>query len=251
MMKNIVHTLVLCLLFVAACTPTKIFIADERVSYHRMKTADTLTGDPSVEKLIAPYRSKLEVTMNEVIGQAAQELTHATPEGLMGNWAADLIHRQTEAIYGKKIDFTLLNQSGLRIKSIAKGDVTRSKMYELMPFDNQITVLQGSGADVEKLFQTVVAKGGWPISHATCEIHPMPDAPLAKNIRIGGEPLQQEKIYTFALPDYIANGGDNTQLSGLKRTDLNKLMRDAFIEGVQKEKILDAKLEGRIIVVNH
>lgn len=254
-MKNIAQILALLLLLLGACTPTKTYLANERVTYHRMKASDTLTDDPSVERMIQPYRSKIEGQMNEVIGQAAQDLNHSQPEGLMGNWAADLIHRQAETYYGKKIDFTLLNQSGLRIRSIAKGNVTRSKMFELMPFENQITILQGDGATVEKLFQIIAAKGGWPISHATFEIHPMPTAPLAKNIVIGGEPLQMDKIYTFALPDFIANGGDNAPVSKLKRVDLNKLLRDAFIEGVQKDKAdgkqIDAKIEGRTVIVNN
>jgi 2',3'-cyclic-nucleotide 2'-phosphodiesterase (5'-nucleotidase family) len=252
-MKNTALIVLFALLFLAACKPTKTYLANERVTYHRMK--DTVPSDPSVEKLIQPYRAKLEGAMNEVIGQAAQNLTHGQPEGLMGNWAADMIHRQAETYYGKKIDFTVLNHSGLRIKSISKGDITRSKIFELMPFENQITVLQADGATVEKLFQIIAAKGGWPISHATFEIHPMPDAPLAKNIIINGEPLQADKMYTFALPDFIANGGDNAPLTKLKRQDLNKLMRDAFIEGVQKDKaagkLIDAKIEGRTVVVNN
>ncbi len=253
LMKNTALIVWISLLFLTACKPTKTYLANERVTYHRMK--DTVTADPSVEKLIQPYRAKLESSMNEVIGQAAQDLNHAQPEGLMGNWAADMIHRQAETYYGKKIDFTVLNHSGLRIKSITKGNITRSKIFELMPFENQITVLQGDGATIEKLFQIIAAKGGWPISHATFEIHPMPEAPAATNILIGGEPLQATKIYTFALPDYIANGGDNAPLTKLKRQDLNKLMRDAFIEGVLKDKadgkLIDAKIEGRTVIVNN
>jgi 2',3'-cyclic-nucleotide 2'-phosphodiesterase (5'-nucleotidase family) len=255
LMKNTVKIALLFLLFLGACKPTKTYLANERVTYHRMKASDTLTPDPSVEKLIQPYREKLEGTMNEVIGQAAQDLTHGLPEGLLGNWAVDMVHRQAEIYYGKKIDFTILNHSGLRIKSIPKGNITRSKIYELMPFENQITVLQGDGAAVEKLFQIIAAKGGWPISHATFEIHPSTQVPTAQNIVIGGEPLKSDKIYTFALPDYVANGGDGTQLSKLKREDLNKLIRDAFIEGIQKDKTdgkqIDAQISGRIVIVNN
>ncbi len=67
--------------------------------------------------------------------------------------------------------------------------------------------------------------------------------------------MQADKIYTFALPDFIANGGENAPLTKLKRHDLKKLMRDAFIEGVQKDKangkMIDAKIEGRTVIVNN
>jgi 2',3'-cyclic-nucleotide 2'-phosphodiesterase (5'-nucleotidase family) len=254
-MKNIVNLLALLLILGVGCTPSKTFLADQKVSTYRLKNADSLKVDPSVEATIKPYRTKMAAQMDEVIGRTAQELFHAQPEGLLGNWAVDLFHRQAEMYYGRKIDFSALNQSGLRLRSLPQGDITRRHIFELMPFDNTITILQGDAAMIEKLFQHIALKGGWPISHASFEMHPHPEGPKISHLHINGAHLENNRLYTFALPDYIANGDDGCEfLKTAKRENLAKLVRDAFIEGCQREtkegRLLDAKPDGRIMIVN-
>ena len=223
-MYNTIKVSLLLLFFLGACKTTK----------------DT----PSVKK---PTQWS-EKTLDEVIGQVAQNLTTGRPESLMSNWAVDLIHRQAEIAHGKKIDFTLLNSNTLRAKVIAKGDMTRRKIIALVGAESRIFLLQADGATIEKTFQTIAASGGCPLSHATFEIHPMPRAPTANNIHIGGEPLKSDKIYTFAVNDAMIDG--DAELSKLKRKDLGPLSI-LLIEGIQKDKILDARIDSRIVVVNN
>jgi 2',3'-cyclic-nucleotide 2'-phosphodiesterase (5'-nucleotidase family) len=248
-MKILIQTLVLVTLFTTACKPTRTFLADEKVTRYRL--TDTLSTDPSVEALIKPYRAKLEGQMNAVIGRTAKELTYGDGNSLMGNWACDLILKQANIYYGKKVDFTAINRGGLRIRSLPKGDITRGKMYELMPFDNVLVVLTLDSAGVTQFFNHISPRGGWPIAGASFKIR----NGKAENILIGGEILRGGKNYTFCVSDYIATGGDNADfLKNAKSENLNKLMRDAFIEGVEREtkegKILDAEVDNRIEIVN-
>jgi 2',3'-cyclic-nucleotide 2'-phosphodiesterase (5'-nucleotidase family) len=247
-MKYILKFFLILLLFVA-CKPTRTFLADERVSAYRMKASDTLVADPLVEALILPYRSKLEGQMNEVIGKSAKELTYGGAVSLMGNWATDILLAQSSKYYGKNIDFATVNQGGLRIRSLPKGDITRGKMYELMPFENMLVVLTTDSAGVQQFINYMASRGGWPISGVRYSIRDS----KPENIFIGGQQLRGGRNYTFALSDYSANGGDNTEfLKTMKRTDLNKLMRDAFIEGViettKQGKLVDAELDNRIVI---
>jgi 2',3'-cyclic-nucleotide 2'-phosphodiesterase (5'-nucleotidase family) len=246
-MKFSIKLLLLLGLFATACKPSRIFLANEKVSRYRIAQSDTLQADPAIEAMIQPYRVKLDGLMNEVIGQAAKELTYGDANSLMGNWACDLMLRQANIYYGKKVDFTAINRGGLRIRSLAKGNITRGKMYELMPFDNALLVLTIDGATVEKFIQFMASKGGWPIAGAKYTIHDN----KAENITIGGEILRGDKTYTLCLSDFLANGGDNASFfTSAKKEDLNKLMRDAFIEGVIREtkegKMIDATIDDRI-----
>jgi 2',3'-cyclic-nucleotide 2'-phosphodiesterase (5'-nucleotidase family) len=250
-MKNSVLYIIASLALLAACKPTNTFLANEKVQYIRMQTADSLRDDPAVEAMIKPYRDKIAAQMNEIIGTSAQELTAGQPESLLGNWAAETLLREGTRYYGKKIDFATSNKGGLRVRSIAKGNITRSSMFELMPFENALVVLQGDSAVVQLFFNLQASKLGWPIAGATYEIHNQ----KADNVKIGGEKLRSGRIYTFLTSDYIANGGDACDfLKPLQRSDLGKLMRDAFIEGVQNTtkqgKIVDAKLDARVMIVN-
>ena len=126
-MKICIKIIPFLLLFFIACKPTRTFIADEKVSKYRLNAIDSIQADPSVEAIIAPYRSKLDGQMNEVIGTTAKELTYGNGVSLLGNWACDIILKQANTYYGKKVDITAINQGGLRIRSLPKGNITRGK----------------------------------------------------------------------------------------------------------------------------
>jgi 2',3'-cyclic-nucleotide 2'-phosphodiesterase (5'-nucleotidase family) len=246
-MKFSLKILLLLGLFATACKPSRIFLADEKATRYRVAQSDTLQADPATEAMIQPYRAKLDGLMNEVLGQAAKELTYGDGNSPMGNWACDLMLQQASIYYGKKVDFTAINRGGLRIRSLSKGNITRGKIYELMPFDNALWILTIDGATAEKFIQFMASKGGWPIAGAKYIIH---DG-KAESITIGGEILRGDKNYTVCLSDFIANGGDNVNFfTNAKKEDLNKLMRDAFIEGVIREtkegKMIDGKVDDRI-----
>ena len=251
-MRLFIKCLPLVLLVLGGCKPTKTFLSDEKVSRYRFNATDSIAADASVEALILPYRAKLDGLMNEVSGVSAKELTYNNGESLMGNWACDIILKQANTYYGKKVDFTAINQGGLRIRSIPKGNITRGKMYELMPFDNALVVLTTDSVGVARFINFMASKSGWPLAGATYEIK----GGKAQNIKIGGDILRGGKNYTFCLSDYLANGGDSLDfIKSMQREDLNKLMRDAFIEGVidetKKGKILDAQIENRVIKLDN
>ena len=250
-MRNLTVPVLFLLFFITACKPTRTFLADEKVKGYRIQKNDTLTADPSIEAMIQPYKAKLDGQMNTVIGKCAKELTAGQPESLLGNWASQLILNQSIKYYQKNIDFATVNRGGLRIRSLPAGDITRGKIYELMPFDNALVVMTTDSAGVDKFIKHMGTRGGWPLAGASYVIH----NDHVENIKIGGEILRGSRSYTFVISDYIADGGDNCDfLKLMKRENLNKLMRDAFMEGVLDEtrngRILDAQLDNRVKIEN-
>jgi 2',3'-cyclic-nucleotide 2'-phosphodiesterase (5'-nucleotidase family) len=239
------------LFFLTACKPTRTFLADEKAKTYRIAPSDTLVADPTVEAMIQPYKSSLDGKMNAVIGKCAKELTAGEAVSLLGNWSSQLILNQSIKYYKKNIDFATVNRGGLRIRSLSAGDVTRGKMYELMPFDNALVVITTDSAGIDKFIRHMGNKGGWPIAGASYVIN----KGVVENIKIGGQILRGGRSYSFVVSDYIADGGDNCDfLKTMKRDNLNKLMRDAFIEGVEDEtrngRVLDAALDNRIDIKN-
>lgn len=233
-------------LMATACQPRVHLLGTESM-YHR---SDTLsTADAKMAAMIQPYKQELAVEMNQIIGQAAKDLTKAKPESTLGNFVADLIHKKSEEYWGKPIDFTVVNYGGLRIPTLSAGDITRSKVFELMPFDNLLVVVEVEGSELRKLFDTMAEKGGWPVSwHIR---HSIIDGKPA-DIFINDEALEDDKTYTLAISDYLANGGDSLFfLSDNKRHELGKLFRDAILEYItEQDEPVDAQLEGRVKVGN-
>jgi len=137
------------------------------------------------------------------------------------------------------------NYGGIRIGEIPEGPITRGKIFELMPFDNMLVVLECPGNITAKLLHSFAASGGAPVSG---NISMLIDGNKASHIKINGKSFDPNKTYRIAMPDYIARGGDKSDyLMDLPMLDTGVLIRDAIIESVKnsKEPIM-VKLDGRI-----
>ena len=205
-------------------------------------------ADAQIEALIAPYKVKLDAEMNTVLGVAAKTLAKGKPESPLGNWMADLFYEQMDEYTKGNIDFASMNYGGIRIPTLQEGEVTRGKIFELMPFDNMLVVVHADGATVQEFADNAAKDGGIPVSK---QLHFEIKNGKATNVTIKGEPLQKDKIYHIGVSDYVANGGDDASFFiDKKRDDLGILMRDAIIEYVKKQtaqgKKLDAKKDGRV-----
>lgn len=201
--------------------------------------------------MIAPYKEQLDREMNTVLVVSAQEMVKGQPESLLGNFVSDLILEAARQ-YDPETDFVLLNNGGLRT-ALPKGEILTGKIFELMPFDNEIVILTLSGAQVEKLCAYVVAIGGQPVSGITIRFRTDENGKNQfQRAEIGESSFDKEKTYRVATSDYLANGGDNmsfflenenVQTTGLK-------IRDAIIQHLQKMGAsgteLKLQLDGRI-----
>lgn len=223
------------------------YVAEADVEYIRFNKY-AAEPDPEIEAMINPYKSQIDGEMNEVIGYVEHDLTKRLPESTLGNFIADLLKIETEREFNMEIDFAAQNHGGIRIPSIPKGPLKKNKIYEVMPFDNTLVVIEAKGSIVKQLFDRIAAKGGWPISK---EVSFMISDSKAMDIEITGKPLDMNKTYRFSLPDYIANGGDECGfLKNEKRFDNGYFVRDAIIFHIEemnrrKEKV-SAKISGRI-----
>lgn len=237
-----------CVLFFIACQPQTHFVQSDN-RYEEIK--DIKAEDASITEMIAPYKKEVEKEMNTIIGEAAKKLTKAQPESTLGNWATDLVHQKCEDYLKRKIDFAVLNYGGLRIPSLPKGSITKGKIFELMPFDNLLVVIEIKGKDLPALFNHIAMKGGWPVSK---QIKMTGHRDKAVDVHINGRKIENDRTYYVATNNYIANGGDNcTFLKDKKQISTGVLFRNAIIEFVKEEtaagRKLDAALENRIFVL--
>lgn len=202
-----------------------------------------------INQLIAPYKAELDKTMNEVIGNTSFELIKNKPNGSLNNWIADLLLDMANANYEKTIDFAVQNYGGVRINSLAKGNILVSNIFELMPFDNKISILELDGKTVNELFATIVEQGGWPISRGV-QITVGKDG-LMKYATINGVQIDEDEKYLATMPDYIANGNGGCEfLVGKKKEDLELLIRDGmitYLKSIYGTDKLQPSLEKRII----
>jgi 2',3'-cyclic-nucleotide 2'-phosphodiesterase (5'-nucleotidase family) len=67
---------------------------------------------------------------------------------------------------------------------------------------------------------------------------------------ISGKEIEPGRIYTVATIDYLAEGNDKMYAlkKAVKRHETGILAREVMMEYVLKHRIIDSKMEGRIVV---
>lgn len=189
----------------------------------------TVKEDPSILKIIEPYKIELEDEMSEILGVTAYELPKGKPECLLSNFLADSILEECKKVSEDTIDFCVLNYGGLRLPGLPEGNISKRLIYELLPFDNYMSVLELDKATLQEFFDHIAAKGGWPVSK---EVAFKLDTVLLKasNITINGQKIDRKDTYKVVMPDYIANGGDQcSMLKPVAKNNLTLLLREAML----------------------
>jgi len=204
---------------------------------------DALVDDAGLEELIAPFRTRMEERTAEVIGTATGAFEKADPEGTLDNFVADAMLWAARAQDSVSVHAAMANDGGLRAP-INAGPITVGEVFELMPFENFVSVLEFSGFQMDSLAQQVAATDGEPLAEFTFTI----TEGRAVDVRVAGQPLNPQGRYRVATSDYLANGGGSwPQLwTPLTRRDLDLLIRDAIELYVREFSTIEPLLDGRI-----
>ena len=237
----------LLLLLLAGCKSSEpavpYQIADAPAGYTPI--SDSLSADAEMEALIAPYRLRLEDAISEVIGQAEVQLQKGGLESTLGNMSAEAMLQVANRIASQPVDMALTNNGGLRVP-IQKGPITVGKVFELMPFENMMVVLELTAAQVDTLARQLAAAGGEPIAGFAFSFDEETRVPA--EIQVAGAPLDPARTYRLVTSDYLADGGGRIGViwDPVAREDLNMLLRDAFIEYIRTTGSINPVLDGRI-----
>lgn len=247
-MKNKFFIQLLLALSFSACTP-KLTLTNTQTQNIKINKDSLHLHDAKIFNTIAPYKIKLDSLMSEVLCYNNQDLKKDLPEGTLGNFVCDELMNFAKINFSKPIDFCMYNNGGLRVPSIAKGNITVGKIYELAPFDNAIVVVELGGIDCKRLFDLIAQNNGTPCSK---EFRMAIENNVATNIFINNQPFDSTKTYKILTNDYVASGGDKTEpmKKAIAVTSLNLMVRDALIKQLRSRKNnsqpINTILDGRI-----
>ena len=247
-MKNKFFIPLLLALSFNACAP-KLTLTNALTQNIKINKDSLQLHDEKTFNTIVPYKIKLDSLMNEVLCYNNQDLKKDLPEGTLGNFVCDELMSFAKNNYSKPIDFCMYNNGGLCVGSIAKGNITVGKIYELAPFDNAIVVVELGGNDCKRLFDLIAQNNGTPCSK---EFRMTIENNLAINISINNEPFDSTKTYKILTNDYVASGGDKTEpmKKAIAVTSLNLMVREALIKHLRtrgyNSQPINTILDGRI-----
>jgi len=224
--------------------------------------------DPAVANLMWPYSVKInqEIDLNGVFayvdkpeGEKIQRTDNTGGDSQLGNMVA----RSMQLTEGVEAEFAITNSLGIRA-DFERGPLTIEQMFNVFPFENSITVMYLSGAEVQETLDFVARRSASRgcrsqaqvsgiafdmVCSGTCPgVDPLDGTPAracAKNIAIGDgcrmtpdgpmdfarcAPLVPTGLYRVAVNDYIAAGGSGFEV--LKRNtakqDTGISLRDAL-----------------------
>ena len=201
----------------------------------------SIADDPGVRDMLAPYHEKV-AALTVVIGKLEGDLKReAIGAGPLGNFVTDAILREAIQRSGKNVVLALSNAGGLRKIEIAAGPLRVSDIFELLPFENSLLLVDLSGAQILKILQSgtrdpragVRVRYRWNAQNRTEVI----SAKLVDQQRHESE-IDPNAIYSVVTIDYLYNlkSGTYAVLQEAKEVKpLNTTLRDAVLNYVKEE----------------
>jgi len=207
------------------------------------QVSDEIAADPEISALLAPYLRQMGSRMNQVIAWSVAPMVKGQPESTLGNLSADIVRFRAVRELGRPVEIAVVNNGGLRVP-LPQGNITVGHVFELMPFENTITVLKLTGTQVQHMADQIAFRGGQPVSGIRFRILDQ----KATDILVNYQPLDQDKTYLVATNNFMADGGEDISVlwEPIERIDTNVLIRDAMIEYIRMQRHLDYELEQRI-----
>ena len=207
--------------------------------------------DAEAVALLAPYKASVDSMMYRVVGTSEMIMEKGGPESLLSNLVADVLKGAATQVLGKPADMGLMNMGGLR-NILSEGEITCGNIYEILPFENSLCVVTLKGSVLKELFAAIAACKGEGVSGVRLEI--TKDGKLLDGT-IGGKPIDDNKLYTVATIDYLADGNDGVgPLAKAEKRDCppGATLRGLFMNYVEQQtkagKKITSRIEGRITV---
>ena len=220
--------------------------------YTAIEMNDSVGENEKAELLIEPYRDSLELSMNTVLVENSEELTRGIPESKLGNLIADLLLERALIEMPDTIRplICLVNIGGLRVE-LPEGPITVGKVFELMPFENELDVIKLSPEKVDDMLAYLKKVGGQPVSGIDVTVA---NGQGNTQYKLSDGSELEEYLYVVTS-DYLADGGDKMDFfrEPLERIKTGIKIRDAIIDDFRVKGLagqnLESKLDGRIAVV--
>lgn len=188
--------------------------------------------------------------VKDVIGHSPQAMATAYPESALSNWFVDLLMNKIAELSGRKVDIGIANFGGIRI-DMPQGDIILDDMLSMFPFKNQLVYVEHTGKQIRSILEQM-AEGRFQVLGG---VRVVVENGKLVSAEIGGEPLQDDKVYGLATISFLLSGGDGLTLeqNALSITVFDNVdIIDAVLEYVNAEtaagRPITYETDGRVVV---
>ena len=245
-------------LFISFCVILFLFSCNRHLVVREVNTrnisVDSKVGpiDSVMESIVKPYRDSIANELSTLVAISSTPLIKGKPESKLTNLFSDIL-LDYGIFYCKKQnlssspDIAYVNYGGVRA-SLPKGEITVERIFELMPFENEVVMIKISGNAFLLMADKIAGRGGEGVAGMKLGIR----NGKVSSLTTGGHPIDPSSFYWVVTNDYIANGGDlmSMFLNPVERINTKMKIRDLLIQSLgdryKRDGIIDVKEDGRI-----
>ena len=214
--------------------------------------AQTAAIDSLAQAIVTPYRDSIQNDMSKLVAVSSAALVKDKPESKLTNLVSDVILEYAASYCVKNNinitpDAAYVNYGGIRA-SLPQGEITVGRIFEVMPFENEIVLVKVSGESILKMAERIAARGGEGVAGLKLGIRDGKPGTLT----VGGKAVDSSAMYWLVTNDYIADGGDQMSMlsAPAERINTKLKIRDVLIQSLseryKKNGVIDVKEDGRI-----
>jgi 5'-nucleotidase len=232
----------------------------ESIDWTSIPVTSDVKDEPVSAALIAEYEKKVSADVDKPIGSTkvpleARSGMNRSRETNLGSYIADAYRKAVNA------DVALFNGGSIRAgKVFSPGALTKRDVMAILPYENPIVKIEVTGATLRAALEHGVSRsaeesapGRFPqISgmRFTFDARRAPNSRVT-SIEIGGQPLDDKKIYTLATNTFIVvNGGDGyTMFKGatyLVNPENGPVEPVVLMNAINADKEIAPEVDGRI-----
>ncbi|MBY0515679.1 MAG: 5'-nucleotidase C-terminal domain-containing protein [Bacteriovoracaceae bacterium] len=183
----------------------------ELIPINHKDQKEKIAEDKELKEFLAPFKSQGDKTLLVAVGKSDEKLEG--DRAVVRFKETNLGNIVTEAYRSKfGADIGLANAGGIR-DSIPAGVINYESILTVLPFGNDIVTVQLSGMELKAYLSRVLSEltpgsGSYAQMTGVKATFNLKNKTFSKLV-IANKPIEMKKIYTLALPSFIAGGGDN------------------------------------------
>lgn len=193
----------------------------------------TVRPTPALEAIASRVRAQTAEMRSEPLGVTLDTpfRRDATPESPIARLFTDAILETVDA------DISIHNVAGGIRADLPAGPLTFGEVYEIMPFDNRVVILDMSGADLRRIMQAQAQKpsrrAGFSGMQVFVDCSAQP--PDLRMVLDDGREISDEDALRISTNDFLATLGDGILAPGMpeggyRYADDPRLTRDLLVE---------------------
>jgi 2',3'-cyclic-nucleotide 2'-phosphodiesterase (5'-nucleotidase family) len=202
--------------------------------------------DEDMRGRLRPHIETAQAGLDVKVGESRVELTRrGGSNSPMGNLVTAAMKEETTA------DLAFTNLGGLRT-DLPAGNITAGEVLRVLPFDNTLCVVEMSGRQIAQIFERKGSRSSSGIAQTGAEVVLDPDAPDGERVRellIGGQPIEPEKLYRVCTTDYLMEGNSGlgmlAEIAPDRVTYTQTLDRAALVRYLEKHSPVSPRVDDR------